>query len=61
MKLNRKSQTIVRKTGREMNISKDKAHRLMHDIIGFKPHIMHCTQQFYDGFTYNVRYLLSSK
>ena len=44
--LNRELQTSVRKISREMNISKDRAHR----IIGFKPYTMHCTQQFYDGF-----------
>ena len=46
--LNREPQTSVRKIGREMNISKDKAHRIMRDIIGFKSYMMHCTQQLYD-------------
>ncbi|CAM2708581.1 unnamed protein product [Rotaria socialis] len=41
-------QTSVRKIGRELNISKDKTHRIMHDIIGLKPYMMHCTQQLYD-------------
>ena len=31
-----------------MNISKDKAHRIIRDIIGFKPYMMYCTQQLYD-------------
>ena len=46
--LTRESQISVRKIGREMNISKDKVHRIMRDIIGFKSHMMHCTQQLYD-------------
>ena len=51
MKLNRELQTSVRKIGREMNISKDKAHQIMHDIIGYKPYMIHCTHQSYDEFT----------
>ena len=46
--LNREPQTSVRKIDRQMHISKDKARRIMRDIIGFKPYLMHCTQQFYD-------------
>ena len=48
MKSNRESQTRVRKITREMNISKDKVHRIMRDIIGFKPYMMHFIQQSYD-------------
>lgn len=31
-----------------MNISKDKTHRIIRDIIGFKPYMMKCTQELYD-------------
>ena len=36
---------------KEMNISKDKVHLLMRDIIRFKPYMMYCTQRLYDEFT----------
>ena len=38
--LNREPQTSLRKIAREMNISKDKTHRIMPEIIGFKPYMM---------------------
>jgi transposase len=38
--LNREPQTSLRKIAREMNISKDKTHRIIRDIIGFKPYMM---------------------
>ena len=44
MKLNRESQTSVRKTDRERNISTHKAHPIMDNIIEFKPYMMYCTQ-----------------
>ena len=46
--LNKELQTSVRKIGREMNISKDKAHGIMRDIIRLKSYTMHCTQQLYE-------------
>jgi len=46
--LNREPQTSLRKIAREMNISKDKTHRIIRDIIGFKPYMMKCTQELYD-------------
>ena len=45
--LNRKQQTNGRKIDREMNISMDKVHRIMRDIIRFKSYMMHSTQQLY--------------
>ena len=38
----------VRNVAQETNISKSQAHRIMRDIIGFKPYMMHCTQQLYN-------------
>ena len=46
--LNREPQTSVRKIDRAVNISKDRAHHNTHNTIGFKPYMMHCTQQLYD-------------
>ena len=46
--LNKEQQTSVRKIDREMNISMDKAHRIMCDIIGFKLYMMHYTQKLHD-------------
>ena len=60
MKLNCKPQTSVRKIGREMNISKDKAHRIMLSIIGFKPYVMYCTRKFYNEDT-NLRVEMSKR
>ena len=39
----------VRNIARETNISKSQAHRIMRDIIGLKPYMMHCTQRLCDG------------
>ena len=38
----------VRNIAREKNISKSQTHRIMRDIIGFKPYMMHRTQQLVD-------------
>ncbi len=38
----------VRNIARETNISKRQAHRIMRDVIGFKPYMMHRTQQLLD-------------
>ena len=38
----------VRNMTRQANISKNQAHQFMRDIVGFKPCILHCTQQLYD-------------
>lgn len=38
----------IRNVAREANISRYQAHRIMRDIIGYKPYIMHCVQQLYD-------------
>ena len=46
--MNREQQTSIRKLGRKKNISKDKAHRIMRDIIRLESYMMHCTQQLYD-------------
>ena len=35
----------VRNIAREANISKSQAHRIIRDFIGFKPYVMHYTQQ----------------
>lgn len=37
-----------RNIARETNISKSQAQRIMRDVIGLKPYMMHCTQQLYD-------------
>ena len=38
----------VRNIARVTDISKSQAHRIMRNIIGLKPYMMHCTQQLYD-------------
>ena len=38
----------VRSISQEANISKNQAHRIMCDIIGFQSDMMHCTQQLYE-------------
>ena len=38
----------VRSVAREAKITKYQAHRIMRDILGYKPYMMHSTQKLYD-------------
>jgi hypothetical protein len=50
--LEMKSANNVRNVTRKVNVSKSQAHRIIHDITGFKPHMM------YDVKRANNRFIL---
>lgn len=46
--LQQTSMTSVRNVSREVNMSKSAVHRVMRDVLGYKPYKVQLTQQLYD-------------